>query len=56
MKKLIKVATVLSVMMMLNGCIIHDGYRGGPGWHHGGGGYHGGYHHGYGRGYGHGRG
>lgn len=45
MKKLIKVATVLGVMMMLSGCIIHDGYRGGG--HHGGG-YHSGYHHGQG--------
>ncbi|WP_168199643.1 hypothetical protein AAGQ96_15220 [Pantoea sp. MBD-2R] len=45
MKKIIKVATVLGVMMMLNGCIIHDGYRGGG--HHGGG-YHGGNHHGHG--------
>lgn len=46
MKKIIKVVSVLGVMLMLNGCIVHDGYRGG---HHGGGyhnGYHGGYHHG----------
>ncbi|WP_199257243.1 hypothetical protein [Pantoea sp. BAV 3049] len=51
MKTLIKVASVLGVMMMLSGCIVHDGYRGGPGWHHGGGGgYHGGGHHGYGPG------
>ena len=41
MKKLIKVATVLGVMMMLSGCIIHDGYRGGG--HHGGG-YHSNHH------------
>ena len=41
MKTMIKMATVLGVMLMLNGCIVHDGYRGG---HHGGG-YHGGGHH-----------
>lgn len=41
MKTMMKVITVLGVMLMLNGCIIHDGYRGG---HHGGG-YHGGGHH-----------
>ncbi|WP_199737286.1 hypothetical protein [Erwinia psidii] len=53
MKKLIKAATVLSVIIMLSGCIIHDGYRGGPGWHHGGG-YHGGPHRGYDDGHRHG--
>lgn len=41
MKRLIKVATVMGVMMMLSGCIIHDGYRGGG--HHGGG-YHSNHH------------
>ncbi|WP_338557336.1 hypothetical protein [Erwinia sp. E_sp_B04_7] len=41
MKTMMKVITVLGVMLMLNGCIVHDGYRGG---HHGGG-YHGGGHH-----------
>ncbi len=45
MGKLIKVMTILGVMMMLSGCIIHDGYWGGG--HHGGG-YHGGSHHGQG--------
>lgn len=45
MKTVIKVISVLGVMLMLNGCIVHDGYRGG---YHGGGhgGHHGGYHHG----------
>lgn len=41
MKTMMNVITVLGVMLMLNGCIVHDGYRGG---HHGGG-YHGGGHH-----------
>lgn len=45
MKKLIKVVSVLGVMLMLNGCIVHDGYRGG---YHGGG-HHGGNHHGNGQ-------
>lgn len=49
MKTLIKILSVLGVMMMLSGCIVHDGYRGGPGWHHGGD-YHGGWHRGYGPG------
>ncbi|MEW5288202.1 MULTISPECIES: hypothetical protein [Erwinia] len=46
MRTLIKAVSVLGVIMMLSGCIIDDGYRGGPGWHHGGG-YHGGPHYGY---------
>ncbi|WP_428943662.1 hypothetical protein ACQK5W_13225 [Pantoea sp. FN060301] len=41
MKIIIKYATVLSVMLLLNGCIIHDGHRG-SGYH--GGGHHGGHH------------
>lgn len=44
MKAFIKMASILGVMFMLSGCIVHDGYRGG---YHGGG-HHGGYHHGYG--------
>lgn len=35
MKTLIKAVSILGVMLMLNGCIIHDGHRGG--YHHGGG-------------------
>lgn len=49
MKRLIKVASVVTLMTLLSGCIIsprHDN-----GWHHGGGGYHGGYYGGHHGGY-----
>ncbi|MEM6049171.1 hypothetical protein AAH450_01140 [Erwinia sp. P7711] len=46
MKAFIKIASVVGVMFMLSGCIVHDGYRGG--YHHGGG-HHGGHHHDNGR-------
>lgn len=48
MKTLIKITSVLGVMMMLSGCIIHDGHRGGG--YHGGGHYDRGHHQGWGHG------
>ncbi|WP_167390564.1 hypothetical protein [Pantoea rodasii] len=38
MKTLIKAASVIAIMTMLSGCIVHDGR--GPGWGHGGGWHH----------------
>jgi hypothetical protein len=40
MTKLIKVASVVAIMTLLSGCIVHDGYGRGPGWGHGGGWHH----------------
>ena len=48
MNKLIKVASVVAIMTMLSGCIVHDGHGHGrgPGWGHGGGWHHDRGHHG----------
>lgn len=46
MKTFIKIASVAAIMTMLSGCIVHDGYRHGPGWGNGGGWHHDRGHHG----------
>nr|WP_200868302.1 hypothetical protein [Pantoea sp. IMH] len=50
MKKTVKYVSVLGVMLLLSGCIVHDGHRG-NGYH--GGGHHSGHHHGAGWHHGH---